>query len=148
MKWLSVVFLSLAVSAYAEIYKWVDKQGNVHFGDKKSVVNVKKVEEVETKAQSNSYEVKQETKQKQQKLLDAWSEERDLKAEAKTKRKAELKERKATCERKRKYLQRYKNSQYIYDESEDGGRTILSNEKRVAEEKSIKDFIKKNCKRY
>jgi len=148
VKWLSVVFLSLAVSAYAEIYKWIDEQGNVHFGDKKSVVNVKKAEEVETNTQPNSYEVKRDVKQKQQKLLDAWSEERAIKAEAKIKRKAELKKRKTTCERKRKYLQQYKNSQYLYDESEGGSRTILSNEERVAEEKSMKDFIEKNCKRY
>ncbi len=33
-KWIVLVFLFIAQPTFAQIYKWTDSQGNVHFSDK------------------------------------------------------------------------------------------------------------------
>ncbi len=47
--YLSLVIVSVALSSlcHAEIYRWVDKDGNVHFTDRRPVVNTKQAEKVE-----------------------------------------------------------------------------------------------------
>ena len=73
-------FLVLSAStAEAEIYKWVDDNGNVHYGDK-PVANSEQLNIVTDEAPTNKLS-KKERAERRQNLIDAFEEDRQAKKE-------------------------------------------------------------------
>ena len=71
-----LVLSSIALSVSAEIYKWVDDEGNIHYGEKPPSVNTK--EEVKTIKIRDNVDTQRaaETLNKKSKSLNDRSEER------------------------------------------------------------------------
>lgn len=117
------VLASLSTSAVAEIYKWVDAQGNVHFGDKPTDARVAgQAEEVEV---DESYKPPVLTPE-EQKALDEQRRKERLREEMRIRE-----EQKAEAEEK---LQR--------DQERDALCAELSNEIEELETVTIKDGVR------
>lgn len=142
------VWLSLAVGQLqAEVYRWVDENGKVHFGDrpptgqKTDTLDLPKVAP-ESEAPHVSEE---ESKLRQKKLVRMLEEERLAKEEAKREVAQKAEEKAKYCERFKNrltYLDRYT---HIYNEREDGTREYMSDDEMDAYRARIKAQYRKEC---
>ena len=154
---LSVCLLALSFQTSAEIYKWVDENGQVHFGDR--VPENKAGEKMDipettnaskpTSAGDRAAEQKRmsDYRERQKKLLDVWDKERSVKKKKEEKRKKEKEKLALKCEKaknRRKYAER---AQRMYKENKDGTRTYLSEAQRKEAEKKLNDYIASVCKK-
>ncbi len=116
------VAMVLGASAQAQIYKWTDSEGRVHFSDQapadqsSTSVNVREVP-TETGEQDLS---EQEHLERQKRLARVLEEERLEKEQAQAAREADLAKKAAYCERLRNRLQRMDQASRVYSEQKDG----------------------------
>ncbi|WP_330178236.1 DUF4124 domain-containing protein [Candidatus Vondammii sp. HM_W22] len=95
-----LLLCSAVYSANAGVYKWVDDDGNVHFGDRPSMhkdsseVKIKKSPENNGGSSPQSAE---ESKDLRRKMLQVYGEERAAKQEAMAKKRAEACKREINC---------------------------------------------------
>ncbi|QKK10657.1 MAG: DUF4124 domain-containing protein [Pseudomonadota bacterium] len=117
----------LASPVHSEVFRWVDAQGRVHFGDKPP--NKEAAESVAIESQPRSAPAaptEEARRDKQQRLLRAWKEER-LQREAKAaKSRAAQEHREKNCHIARDQLRTYRNASTLYDLDQHGKRRILS----------------------
>lgn len=124
---LLIFFLSPAALA-AGVYKWVDEQGKVHYGDRPGNSNASKIAVPASPPPTDKS--LSERNAKRDKLLQAMEEERKLKEEDSRKAKLKADERKQQCIEAQDKLRRYQESQYIYRPAEGGERIIYSEDER------------------
>ncbi len=144
LKKMTVCFLVLYSSfSVAEIYKWTDEQGQVHYGDK-SVVSAKQME-VDTSKQGH-IKINDSREGKRQKLLDAYADDHKREKIAKTKHQKKLKKQKKKCVKSKDQLKRYERASSLYDLDKEGNRITISNMEREKRTMALHDKIKKYCK--
>lgn len=141
--WIFMLLLTSLVEA--AVYKWVDEQGRVHYGDKPtsdnaSEVKIKEQNEPELSADSIRRH------DKQQRFLRAREEDRKEKKQAHAKEKREKIEAKRKCTQARKSYDKYSHASTIYVKGKSGEREHLSFKEREAYEKSLAAKVKKWCK--
>lgn len=142
-----VCFFSVAV--HAEVYKWVDDKGVVHYGDKDN----KGSKTVEMKVDMTGAEVdsgvgeKDDSSrdEKRRRIADAMEEDRLEKKEASDKEKLERKRRKAHCNQLKDTRKRLKKASGMYKLDKNGKRVYLSDKQRSKNEKSLDKEIRKYC---
>ena len=128
--WISVllIFFFSPAALAAGVYKWVDEQGKVHYGDRPGNSNASKIAvPVSPPSSSNNLN---ERNAMRDKLIRTMEEERKLKEEDSHKAKLKDAERKQRCIEAQDKLRRYQESQYIYKPAEGGERIIFSEEER------------------
>ena len=141
---LSVMLLAW-VPASAEIRKWVDEDGQVHYEDSpKAGSSARQSAIPESEEQALSEE--QERLQKQKRLLEVMESERRAKQQEKEKTDQERKEAAAKCENSQQELTRRQDARYLYRKGADGERQVLSEEERAAVTAEVEAAIKKWCK--
>jgi hypothetical protein len=138
------VLAALGAAAVAEVYRWTDAEGRVHYGDRpsagaQSVPNVGGTPPVQP-APSDG-----ERLQRQQRMLDAYRQEREEKQQAEAKRKADDAERERNCAHARDALARYERSGVIYEPQADGGRRYLSEAERDSAIRTAQGDVKRWC---
>lgn len=117
-----LIFVPMIV--VAEIYKWVDEDGRVHYGEKPPVEDASKVEIKDSPRVDDSL---QQQSIDQQKLLQIYEEERNLKKEEKLKAEKEKAERKKQCQYLASELSDLKQGgMAFYDLDEKGERKYYS----------------------
>ncbi len=132
------------IIAVAEIYKWVDEDGRVHYGEKPPVEDASKIEIKESPKVDDSF---QQQSIDQQKLLQIYEEERNLKKEEKLKAEKEKAELKQQCQSLANNLNDLKQGGLsFYDLDEKGERKYLSAEELAAHIKKLQDDYDKYCK--
>ena len=132
------------IVAIAEIYKWVDEDGRIHYGEKPPVEDASKVDIREAPKVDDS--LKQQSID-QQKLLEIYEEERKLKKEEKLKAEKEKAELKQQCQSLENNLKDLKQGGLsFYDLDEKGERTYLSAEELATHIKKLQDDYDKYCK--
>ncbi len=117
--------------AHADVYKWVDEHGRVHYGDRPASkqtadrieINTDSDATVETDPGSDA-----ERKLKQQRLLQLFAEKREQKKKAEIDKKNEKITRQNECNKLIAYEKQILNSGYLYEEDERGNQTILTTE--------------------
>ena len=141
---LLIVFaLSHSSHVASEVYKWVDENGNVVYGDKPQNSNAEKVKIKKTPPKDANYE---ERLQKQDKLLGVMQEEREDKTVQREKEKQEQQQKKAECQRLRQELASMRDASALYEETDDPNNpNILSDKQRKLEEQKYQDYIDDNC---
>ena len=132
---MSSKFLVLLIAAFgfsaaaADVYTWVDDEGQVHFSDKPDelpaqVVSVQSrptdLSRVSRQAQDDQYLSEAADLRKQQQAEDAGNEDRI--------RQETLAERAAACDKARQRNESYSSSHRLYRPTAEGGRDYLSNE--------------------
>lgn len=125
---LAVIALALSVNTQAKkIYKWVDEQGNTHYGDAvpSSVGSAQEIIVPATPEVDPSVNTR---KQRTERLLESFQQERAEKRETQQAAAKELRKRRDNCERAKKSQYKYEHAAFLYSTDEDGNRVILGDE--------------------
>jgi len=136
--------ISLQVIADDGYYETIDKQGRRIYTDKPVDETSRKLEMKQ--GSENTATTEQERKQKRDKLLRAYEEERRINNEQDAKDKKKREELEYRCARERDSLTRMKRGGSFYDLDKDGNRVFLGDAEvkdRIAEMEST---IEKYCK--
>lgn len=142
--WIFLVVLTAPVQA--GVYKWVDENGRVHYGDKPISQNA---DEVRIKDQYGSGQSDQPASryEMQQRFLRAREEDRNEKKRAKADAKRKQAEATLRCEQAKREYKKYRHAGSVYVKGKGGEREYLSFKEREDYEKSLAADVNKWCGR-
>jgi hypothetical protein len=132
----------VSVTGYADVYKWVDEEGRIHYGEKPPVEDAVRIEIRETPEVDDTY---QQQGIDQQKLLQIYEEERSLKKEEQLKAEKEKVERKKQCEALAVELNNLKQGGIFYDLDKNGERKYYSESELAAYIEKLQSDYNKHC---
>ncbi len=143
---LFILVITTAGSADAAVYKWVDEEGKVHFGDRPTSaqalqLKLKKSPQPATSTTPNAAQ-RQITRQR---MLEIYQQEREEKKAAKKQRKKDAKKRAQQCADARDKLRQYERYR-LYKNLPNGEREYLSDRERERSVSKLKNSIKRHCK--
>ena len=141
-----LILLQLIMSPVlaADVYKWIDENGNVVYGDKP--VSKKDAGKVKIKQTAGQEAFSKERYEKRQRLLDVLEEERDEKITAAQENKKKQAKQKETCARLKTELTRLKQAGVLYKKTDDPKNPkIFTEEEKQAEEEKYRNYLDKNC---
>lgn len=128
---LCIAFFSLVTGLNAAtVYKWVDEDGQVHYGNKAQHKSAKEVEiknrYIDTGKKAPPALSAQERVNNQQKFLDALDEDNKVQAAAKKKKREQEDLKISRCHASRDQLKRAESASALYDLDEKGNRILLN----------------------
>lgn len=144
---IAALALTLGGGAMAnEIYKWVDDEGNVHYGDRPSGAAAEQrlaasYRRTETSAVQKRIESLTQAQAARQERRSAAAEA----AEAAAAERAAAEEKKKLCETYRARLETFVQSRRLYREDENGERVYLDEAQRQDARQRVEDLISENC---
>ncbi len=142
---LLIALLSAATVAGAEIHRWVDADGAVHFGERPPPGVESQQMELERNAPKPDPELA-ESRRRQERLMRVMDEEqreRDAVREQERQRKAATRR---NCEIARRHLEGQRTAGYLYEEMPNGERRILSDAERAASTARAEAEVAKWCR--
>lgn len=134
----------LITNAQAEVYRWTDEHGRVHFSDQPVEKGAEQVEIQAPVAPSRS-EASAHYRQRQQQLLETFAKEREERQQRRAEQQKKREERKLACQRAGNYQRHYERANLLYTQAEDGSRRYLSEDERQQAEAELADFMARNC---
>lgn len=134
----------LATGAHAAIYKWVDGQGRVHYGDRPPGGNAAEMD-VPASPRPGAAPDAAERLEKQRRLLRAYDEERRRREERAARDRLRAADLERRCEAARERLRLYRDAGYLFRKDALGERVILSDSERRAEEAELERTIADHC---
>lgn len=137
-----------AMGAFAGVYKWVDENGHVQYGDRPPPA-VEESAEVTIRDQGSApppppQEV--DRKQARDRLLEQYQREREEKKEATAKKRKQKEIQKKRCAYARKTLTEYLEHGLLYERLANQERRYLTDQERDAEIAKARADVKKWCK--
>jgi len=135
----------LLVPAGAEIFKWTDEQGRVHYGDKPPEKGARSVDVDPGTSNGSPLPSDTERHEKTRRLLRAYEEERRIKQQREQHLQAEVAERRKRCAWARDRLRRYQQAGRLYDLDELGNRKILGDSQRQQAEARAAQEVRQWC---
>lgn len=139
-----IVMLSQPLSA--EVYRWVDDQGHVHFGDKPpDKQRARSIEISPAPPAAQTVPDSQARRDKQQRLLRAWEEERRQREEKAAERKEQQEQRERNCHIAKDRLRSFRNASALYDHDKDGKRRILKDAEHKAAINDAEEAVNRWC---
>ena len=136
-----LLFMSaLAVSANAELYKWVDENGEVHFSDKKPAGQDYEEKEYDTSV-SKTDEVAKKHQRDMDKYLDQLANKREIEQKEKSEKVSKTAKNQGKCTRFKKSYEKIKDKPGYYTRDKEGRRKLFGQAERDALEQKIKE----NC---
>lgn len=141
---LFIFLLFASIGIHAEVYKWTDADGNVHFGDKPNTDEAEKIK-LQTKPADKADDYA-ERKRKQKKLIEVFASEAEDKKATEKKAEAEKKELKQKCAELQKDINYLAEGGRFYTEDEQGEYNFKS-EKQIEERlNQLREYDDKYCK--
>ena len=151
IRWIFFASLCWSIAAQAEVYKWVDKDGNVHFTDRKPEAE-ENVETVDTSATELSESQLQAAEQRNKLRKESASttqaaqiEYEEELSKQRADRKRDKENRAKACAMSRRNLAISIRSTRTYTTDEQGERTYLSDDERVAKTELYRKMIAEFC---
>jgi hypothetical protein len=140
-----LTFLMLGSQADArDVYKWIDANGKVHYGDRPAAAAAEKIDvRVEEPTPDAETAARDE---KTRRLLKQLEQERVEDAEAKARVAAEKATRRDNCLKARDLLEKYRTATYLYDDNDGADHHILSKEERAEAEAAAQKDVDKWCR--
>ncbi|MDH5600479.1 MAG: DUF4124 domain-containing protein [Gammaproteobacteria bacterium] len=145
---ISVLSLMLNSVNAASVYKWVDEDGQVHYGSKpksKSAKEVKIKKRYIDSGTSTPSLTTQERVNKQKKFINALDEENKILSEEKRKKKKQEELKNARCNAARDQLKRQESASALYDLDEKGNRILLDKKQYEIAMKQARARVAKWC---
>jgi hypothetical protein len=139
MKWFTVLGAGMLVCSLpavsAEIYKWTDTDGRVHYGDEAPSdsipeFKIKPPPVVTPDSASPNVQSEQQHKVKQRKLLESFAAERREQQQAEQERQRMAAIRQQNCKTARTRLRSAQNANLIYDRDKQGNRISYNKAQR------------------
>ncbi|HAG96823.1 MAG: hypothetical protein CMK83_04645 [Pseudomonadales bacterium] len=136
-----------AASAQAEVYRWVDESGKVHFSDRAPDQGaVEKIDLPQAEEPAPSRDLSDfERLQRQKKLVKMLEEERLAKEAQQAQLAREAEEHAQYCTRFKNRLGYIDQYTHFYDEKEDGTREYMSEDQADAYRARLKQQYKEEC---
>ncbi|MEJ2611256.1 MAG: DUF4124 domain-containing protein [Candidatus Thiodiazotropha sp.] len=145
-QWLILFLLFLMViEVEADVYKWIDEKGQVHFSDRPVAESSTEVKIKSTPVEGSPSETSQQHAEKRRRLLEVYEEDRAKKKEAKTKQQEARKQRKRKCVLAKDRYNSHSRASGIYGLNKDGTRVFYSDEERQRHMKKLKADIARWC---
>ena len=129
----------------AEVYKWIDEQGRVHYGDKPPEQGAREMQVDPGTGSGGPIPSDAQRRDKTQRLLRAFDEERRLKQQREQRQEAEAAERRQRCARARDRLRRYTHAGGLYEIDDQGNRRFLDDSRRRQAEERARRDVEKWC---
>lgn len=139
--------LCLACSATAEIYRWTDASGQVHYGERPPPLGAERVYLPTDDRPATADTDAERRREHQRRLLDAYEHER---AQKRSDVAQEARQRQVDAQRCQALERRWQALSHggpIYYKRADGGRDYLDEEQRVAEKARIRPAYLQSCGR-
>ncbi|MDJ0806177.1 MAG: DUF4124 domain-containing protein [Gammaproteobacteria bacterium] len=131
--------------AAAEVYKWTDEQGRVHFSDRPLDEKSEQVQ-VTPSPQLNQSPLEQaEREKRRQRLLEVYREDRAKQQAQAAKRKHAKLEKQQKCRNAKRRHDRFNHAGGIYDENEQGERRYLNQQERARFMTELQAEIERWC---
>ena len=141
---LGVVGLTiLSMNIMAEVYRWVDQEGVVHYGDQPYYSDVKKVK-LNVSAPEDVH-LTNRSKQRQQALKN-YNEAQAEQALKEQENSSEAAKKIVRCNRANKLKKSYASAAHLYQKNKAGKKVMLSHEKKKAAMKEVNSYLDKWCK--
>ncbi|MFK7731678.1 MAG: DUF4124 domain-containing protein [Pseudomonadales bacterium] len=142
---LSVLLLFSTVAVAAEVYKWVDEQGNVHYTDKKPA-NDKEPAKVDVKVHNTRKDAELDAYREYTKRnREAAETEAAISEKKKAKNRQTQQKRQHACKKILKRKREYQQGGVIYSEKKSGDRKYYSDEERAEVLRKLNKALKKHC---
>ena len=147
---LVLVLTLMSFTVNAGIYKWVDKDGNVHFGDNADHRDAEELNidgGADKKSNNENTGDEELTRdEKRQRLLDVMNEDREERNSLKEEERRKQKNKKIRCAQLKDKLRTSKSATGLYNLDKDGKRVFLSHKDRSKAESSLRKRIDKHCR--
>lgn len=147
-----ILALALPLAAHAEMYKWTDPSGKVHYSDQKPTESQSKTVENAKAAPAAATAAKEQAKPAPKSLADKeleFNKRRKEAQEATTKREQEeatTKEKKENCERSRAALQALQRGDRMARPNEKGETIVMDDKARQQETERTQKQVNEWCK--
>jgi len=138
-----LVFAALPSSLSAEIYRWVDEDGQVHFEDRSKDQSKSGVRRYTTP--SSASDTPAQRMEKTRKLLNAYEAERQQAREQQEKQKELAEKRKRSCMTARDNLHQYQSYGGIYRLDKKGNRVYISDQERITLLEQSREKVAEYC---
>jgi hypothetical protein len=147
MHWPILIVLCLASGpALAEIYRWVDSAGQVHYGERPPTQDAERVRLPSSPGTgARDAPSESERRARQQRLLESYEYERARKAERQAAEARRQRELAAQCDRLRRYWQTLAFAGPVYVEDDGGQRRYLDDAERAAEQARLRPAMERAC---
>lgn len=141
---LCAVLLSFSLGTHAgKVYKWVDKDGNVHYSEHPQG---KSSQELHIPAAPTPSPEQQQLIEKQrEQLLDYSDKQKEQKAKQ-TQEKKEAEQLAKYCEQARANIKQMEQSSPLITKDKDGKEVYLDEKMRASKIEELKKYIAENCK--
>lgn len=146
--WMAACFLVVMVPAAAEIYRWTDGAGRVHYGERPPPGDAERIELRSEHARPGTAAMagsEAERRARRQRLLDAYAYEREQKRERAAEAAQEDARRAAACNDLKRRWRRLNHPGPVYLLGEDGQRAYLDDDARAAELERMRPAYRQAC---
>ncbi len=143
--WMVLLLVWTTAATAGGVYKWVDDQGRVHYGEQPpsgGQAQQMQVQQAPPAAEAPDDATRQE---RQQKLLRAFDEERAQKTEEEQKQREAAVRKERNCAIARDRLTSMNQAGYIYDLDDKGERRVYSDAERAAAEQKARADVDRWC---
>lgn len=142
----AATLLSLVVpaTAGAEVYRWTDAEGRVHYGDRAPDGAAQRVDLPPSPPAPADPELA-EQRERGRRLLEVWDAERRERAQAAASAAAATAERERACAWLREELDGARRAAYLVRRDAQGGRAIVAAEERARYQAELADTIAAHC---
>ena len=146
LKLILLLTVLAVTSVSAGIHRWVDENGQVHFGERPPA-DVSDSNEVKIRNQTSAQEpAKVDRKQNRQRYLDQRQRERAEKKEKAAKKQKKKKELQKRCTYSRNKLQEYKEHGALYERLPNNERRFLTDQEREQEIAKARKEVARWCR--
>jgi len=144
---LTGMLLILPASAQPEVYKWVDQNGRTHYGEKPPARTQSKQLDIKpSSTPPNDGVSQQEHKNRRQKLLRAYEEERLQREDKRLKSRQDSAKRKRQCSSARNRQRVVEGGYRLFDYDEQGNRVFLDAKAIEKERAKSAREVKRFCR--
>jgi hypothetical protein len=141
-----LVLVMACNTAAGEIYKWVDADGQAHYGDRPADSEQAATEvKVDSESEAPAVAPEQDRYQRQQKLLEVMQQQRRDKQQTQQNFEQAQKKAEADCQQARKVLAERQTAAYLYRKGKDGEPEILSDAEYAQEMNAAAAAVQKAC---
>lgn len=151
IRWLlAAMMIGNLVMAQAEVYKWTDAEGRVHYGDEPPSdsipeFRVKPPPVLTPDSDFSGAQGERERRDKQRRLLDSFEADRREREAAEQERKQVAARRKKNCRTARSRLRSAQDANLIFDYDKQGNRIFYDKAQREAYLKRLREDVSTWC---
>ena len=136
-----------SVDSLAELFKWVDENGKVHYGDNPNASQPTVEMNIDhTPSAVSPPDDDMSRAEKRERLLQSMQEDRIEKQEQREKQRAQKAKNRQKCNRARDLMRHYVRANALYQLDREGDRVYMSDAERARATKKLQARISKYCR--